>query len=204
MSDETKLLPCPFCGGSATIRADADHSAAFLVGCTTDGCFGCDHWEESYAEAIAAWNTRALTTSQPTDPVTNAGCCQPAKVKPLVWVDVGTDSFNARTPFGDYVVELHDQWGMWSPDEDDFASEARSWHMTETAAKSAAQADYDTRAALVVAPMTLAKALQVPEVQVLVEAAMVAKLALAEHEPHPLSACQSLLAALRPFKGGKA
>lgn len=68
MTDKTELLPCPFCGGGATIRADADHSASFWIGCATDGCLGCDHWEEDYAEAIAAWNTRALTANQPADP----------------------------------------------------------------------------------------------------------------------------------------
>lgn len=37
-------------------------------------------WEAS-PEWIAAWN--ALAASQPADPVTNAGSCQPVRVKPL-------------------------------------------------------------------------------------------------------------------------
>lgn len=64
MTDETKLLPCPFCGGRATIRSDGDHSTAYWVGCNTDGCLGRDHWEEDYAGAIAAWNTRAATDAR--------------------------------------------------------------------------------------------------------------------------------------------
>jgi len=56
MSDELK--PCPFCGGEASIRIDTSHSTACLIGCATMGCFGHEQWEETEAEAIAAWNRR--------------------------------------------------------------------------------------------------------------------------------------------------
>lgn len=55
MSD---LLPCPFCGGEAYIRADASHSTASFIGCDTLGCFGYMQWDETEEGAIAAWNTR--------------------------------------------------------------------------------------------------------------------------------------------------
>ena len=118
-----------------------------------------------------------LAASQTADPVTNAGCHQQVKVKTAV--DVATEAV-----WREFVDSREHKWTF------------RKEHVRNAIVKSLA--------ALEPAPVTLANALQVPEVQVLVEAAMVAKLALAEHEPHPLSACQSLLAALRPFKGGKA
>lgn len=59
MSDELK--PCPFCGGEASIRIDTSHSTACLIGCATMGCFGHEQWEETEAEAVAAWNRRAPT-----------------------------------------------------------------------------------------------------------------------------------------------
>lgn len=54
-----KLKPCPFCGGEASLRIDTAHSTACLIGCCTIGCFGHEQWEETEAEAIAAWNRRA-------------------------------------------------------------------------------------------------------------------------------------------------
>ena len=94
-------------------------------------------------------------------------------VKTLEWAQVGDGSFVAHTAFGDYVVELHDQWGMWTPREDDFTLEAHSWHMTEDGAKAEAQTNFNTHtlASIEPAPVTLADALQVPEVQALVVAA---------------------------------
>jgi Lar family restriction alleviation protein len=59
VSDDLK--PCPFCGGEASLREDFYHSAAFYVGCQTSGCFGSDQWDETRAEAVTAWNTRADT-----------------------------------------------------------------------------------------------------------------------------------------------
>ena len=52
------LLPCPFCGAEAHMRPDCTHSTGAFIGCETIGCFGYCQWEETEAEAIAAWNRR--------------------------------------------------------------------------------------------------------------------------------------------------
>ena len=80
------LLPCPFCGGEARKWQDPSHSAAWFIGCD-DGdrdCFGSFHWAETEAEAIEAWNRRAL-------PARGVG------VKPLVWQPIVK---GARRPVG--------------------------------------------------------------------------------------------------------
>ncbi len=58
-----ELKPCPFCGGKAYLRDDESHSTAAFIGCSTEECFGEIHWEQTAAEAIAAWNTRADTAT---------------------------------------------------------------------------------------------------------------------------------------------
>lgn len=58
MSDETILLPCPFCGSEARMLGTKERW--FNPACSNSEC-GCE-WTDSYvteAEAIAAWNTRA-------------------------------------------------------------------------------------------------------------------------------------------------
>ena len=57
MSD-TKLLPCPFCGGEAELRVSNDGYA--VVGCKNDDCQGyaCCYKYNSKKEAIQKWNTR--------------------------------------------------------------------------------------------------------------------------------------------------
>ncbi len=62
MSDDLK--PCPFCGGEAYLRDDVSHSTAFFIGCSTVGCFGEIHWEQTAAEAIAAWNARTTPLAE--------------------------------------------------------------------------------------------------------------------------------------------
>lgn len=49
---ETKLLPCPFCGGEAELVGDNYH----WVLCK--GCKGGSHAFKTVEEAINAWNTR--------------------------------------------------------------------------------------------------------------------------------------------------
>ena len=64
MREAAALLPCPFCGGEAYLSEDASHSRAYFIGCNVDDCFGEIHWEQTKAEAIAAWNRRATPTVQ--------------------------------------------------------------------------------------------------------------------------------------------
>lgn len=60
MSDETTLLPCPFCGGEAHISASSD---GYGVECWNRRCIDMQMEEiPTEAEAIEAWNTRAERT----------------------------------------------------------------------------------------------------------------------------------------------
>lgn len=53
----TKLLPCPFCGGEATVER-IGLNGCYYVACNTTDC--CDFGKsDTEAEAIAAWNARA-------------------------------------------------------------------------------------------------------------------------------------------------
>ena len=52
----TELLPCPFCGGEATVER-IGKSGYYYVACNTAYC--CDFGNfDTEAESIAAWNTR--------------------------------------------------------------------------------------------------------------------------------------------------
>ena len=76
MSNETTLLPCPFCGGEAEVRrldldAIDDGLQVYGVWCVDDlhavehGGWQHGHYIDNYAtkaEAIAAWNVRAERT----------------------------------------------------------------------------------------------------------------------------------------------
>lgn len=61
MSEPTKLLPCPFCGGEASKRL-------FYKGKYRVHCNVCDAHSgdvcDTEAEAIAAWNTRHVETCE--------------------------------------------------------------------------------------------------------------------------------------------
>jgi Lar family restriction alleviation protein len=68
MGAEVKILPCPFCGSAEGIGCDDIAMDFFAVVCSTCGAMGPTHQEreagtwtenESAAEAIAEWNTRA-------------------------------------------------------------------------------------------------------------------------------------------------
>lgn len=56
----TELLPCPFCGGEATVER-MGHNGYYFVACAGLNC--CDSaLADTEAEAITAWNTRAERT----------------------------------------------------------------------------------------------------------------------------------------------
>lgn len=64
---EIKLLPCPFCGGEAEVRATKRPvfngkymgTAHYVVGCIDTKCIGrIQRRYNSIEEAIDAWNTR--------------------------------------------------------------------------------------------------------------------------------------------------
>ncbi len=63
--DGTTLLPCPFCGGEASVRVlEYDDCMVWGVFCESDleSEYSHGHYVDNYpteAEAIAAWNTRA-------------------------------------------------------------------------------------------------------------------------------------------------
>ena len=57
MSDETTLLPCPFCGGEA--RHYEPGPIEHHIECTNPKCYAVTHGWSTEVEAIAAWNTRA-------------------------------------------------------------------------------------------------------------------------------------------------
>lgn len=58
---EIKLLPCPFCGGEASVLSDCSYSRTdgetmYYVRCQY--CASESSWEYSEEEAIKRWNTR--------------------------------------------------------------------------------------------------------------------------------------------------
>lgn len=114
----------------------------------------------------------AALASQPADPVTNAGCRQPVKVKPLDWVLATTvydpgEAYEAICPVGVYVVaQDEDSPSLFNVE---YGAEHKTFlkgqpllvNVTRTieAAKAAAQADYEARviAALESAPKETTK-----------------------------------------------
>lgn len=85
------LLPCPFCGGEASLRVDETHMTAAVVGCSTLGCFGSEQWEETEAEAVASWNRRLLALPAASQP----------EAEPVAW----------QQKHGDEWVTMADGWG---------------------------------------------------------------------------------------------
>lgn len=65
----TALLPCPFCGGEARLADNTGPklctAAHAFVFCIKRGCPGSGDEQNTVAEAIAAWNTRAPLYTAP-------------------------------------------------------------------------------------------------------------------------------------------
>ena len=76
-SQEGGLLPCPFCGGEATISSER---VGYRVDCLGDECYARGPWPTDCTDdqAVLAWNARA--TPKPADPtsesVERAGLCR--------------------------------------------------------------------------------------------------------------------------------
>ena len=102
--------------------------------------------------------------SIPADPVTNAGCCQPVKVKPLVWFEAELPSRGGGkfTSEGYTIRRIEGLWLL------DFAGNGKTkWRWVDLdAAKAAAQADYEGRILAALEWKTIVS----PEVQALVDA----------------------------------
>lgn len=58
----TELKPCPFCGGEAEILTAESMRGGYLFGIMCNDCCSRGDVYETEAEAIAAWNTRAVET----------------------------------------------------------------------------------------------------------------------------------------------
>ena len=61
-----KLLPCPFCGGEATISDGGYSGEKFLARCRELSCPAASGFiRKTHDEAIAAWNRRAQPENKP-------------------------------------------------------------------------------------------------------------------------------------------
>lgn len=58
--DKRALLPCPFCGSEEAAECDNGRGLIFYVRCSV--CRSAGPGERCAADAIEAWNTRALST----------------------------------------------------------------------------------------------------------------------------------------------
>ena len=68
-----KLLPCPFCGGEATISDGGYSGEKFLARCRDLSCPAASGFiRKTHDEAIAAWNRRADHLPDATKMVSNA------------------------------------------------------------------------------------------------------------------------------------
>ena len=134
---------------------------AYRVVC--DNC-GASSGYSDRGDHVKMWNSRAaLAASQPADPVTNAGCCQPAKVKPLVWVHVakfcGQEHSYAKTELGTWGLTAYSgREGRWAYTDATGADSEDDW-LTRDECQAAAQADYEARILAALEPDQTAPAL---------------------------------------------
>lgn len=62
MSDETTMLPCPFCGGEAETLTAESMYGGYLFSIMCNDCLSHGYVYDTEAEAIVAWNTRTHGT----------------------------------------------------------------------------------------------------------------------------------------------
>lgn len=86
------LLPCPFCGGEATV--DSDWPSAHCVEC--EQCSAAGPFDETKEQAITAWNTRTPDI-QVSDLVSalKATTHEVEAMIPCVYHDITRDSMQA-------------------------------------------------------------------------------------------------------------
>ena len=152
-----ELKPCPFCGGEAhlshkTLDERYGYAMQYEVQCKNcyvgysfqddqnpKGGYALDGTGEP--KAIAAWNRRADIAAVPAQ----------VRVKPLLWGTFGKECLRAETVLGRYEV----MWGFHNGQTSlDIPAPRRShvWHPSVEAAKTAAQADYESRILAAVEP----------------------------------------------------
>ena len=73
-------LPCPFCGGKATMQQDITGRESYHVACSNvkDMCnliAGLPMWSESEEDALKVWNTR------PAPPIGRCSVCKRQKIR---------------------------------------------------------------------------------------------------------------------------
>ena len=58
----SELLPCPFCGGEAEVLTAESMNGGYLFGAMCNDCLSRGDVYDTEAEAVEAWNTRAVRT----------------------------------------------------------------------------------------------------------------------------------------------
>lgn len=147
MTDEPKLLPCPFCGDDdiTILPLAQDHAQAFCNKCLANGPSADEigNWTRPYL----AWNTRAVP-QPPQEPTPEAVERAAVRVKPLEWVNLGGYTYRTAAPlFGSLRIESYSDTG-WSalysvPGYCDTFVEGE--FPTVAAAMEAVQAEHDRR-----------------------------------------------------------
>lgn len=145
---QSELKPCPFCGSDRLMvlpptcdrntpysAADRAYPVVRCSGCYTD-VPGKD-FDASSKSAVEAWNRRAALSDQE---------------RALDWRPVveGGRDIQAITEFGTYTISIDSSFAggthyLWMPYQREYDDEHQSEHRGLTAAKAAAQADYEQR-----------------------------------------------------------